>query len=257
MAPGGDDEGVVALGRARPGSAREAVVGHETAPPSPSASASCAALDGHPARAGTGELDGHRPPGAGERAPSTRSHSGRGGHEHERAEQVVQLLGVAQLGPGLLDDRRHHRRVERGEVVRLERQAAPRRDRPRAALLEGRVVEEGVGAPVQDLLGQHRGDHRVDAVGPHLARADLARAPRSGPRGPSPRCSSRRASGARSGGRGSRSARRRSPGRRRAPGRSPPSGRRPPCAGWRAGRGGCPGSAGRRASGTGSSASAR
>ena len=102
------------------------------------------------------------------------AHSCLGAAENQRAEQVVQLLGVAQLGRRLLDDRRDHLGIERGEVVGLERQAAARRHRPRPALLQWRVVEEGVGPPVQDLLGQHRGDHRVDAVRPHLAGADLA-----------------------------------------------------------------------------------
>ncbi len=39
--------------------------------------------------------------------------------------------------------------------MRRHRQAAPERHRPAAALLQGRVVQVGKRAPVQDLVRQH------------------------------------------------------------------------------------------------------
>ena len=94
------------------------------------------------------------------------------------------------------------------------------RDRARAALLERRVVEEGVGVGVQDLVREHRRlgqlARRASGSRPSRDRLEHARAAR---RRPSPRAGSRAASRAPAGGRAARWRRRRGcPGRRAAPG---------------------------------------
>ena len=84
----------------------------------------------------------------------------------------MELLGVAQFRSCLFDHARHHQRIESGQIVGLEGKAPAGRYRPGAALFERGVVQERIRAPVQDLLGEHRRDDRVDAVGPYLAGAN-------------------------------------------------------------------------------------
>ena len=62
-------------------------------------------------------------------------------------------------------------RIERAELARFDRQAAPQRDRARAALLERRVVEERVRAAVQDLVRERRRLGGVAEVHADLARS--------------------------------------------------------------------------------------
>ena len=45
------------------------------------------------------------------------------------------------------------------------------------AFLEGRVVEERVGARVQDLVGEGRGFHGIDAVNANFSRLDALEQP--------------------------------------------------------------------------------
>ena len=68
----------------------------------------------------------------------------------------MQLVGVAQLGRRLVPDPGDGVGVEGGQVPGVDRQAAAQRHRPAAPLLEGGVVEEGVGPAVEDLVGQRR-----------------------------------------------------------------------------------------------------
>ena len=67
----------------------------------------------------------------------------------------MQLVGIARVGPDLLGDPRDRGRVEAGKLVRLDGKTAPQRHRPAAALFQGRVVEIGKRAPVEDLVRQH------------------------------------------------------------------------------------------------------
>ena len=60
-------------------------------------------------------------------------------------------------------------------------QAAAQRDRARAALLERRVVEEGVGVGVQDLVREHRRLGRLAGHAPDLPVVQRGRARRAGP----------------------------------------------------------------------------
>ncbi len=82
-----------------------------------------------------------------------------------REQQVVQLLGPADVGRGLgADPARGRRRVEPAERLGVEGEAPAQLDGPGPALLQRGVVEEGVGLAVQDLVGQHRRLGRVDEV---------------------------------------------------------------------------------------------
>ena len=130
-----------------------------------------AALGGHPPRAGGGKFHAHGPARARERVHPVVPFRPPWG-KHERAEQVVQLLGIPQFGLCLFGDPRHDTRVERSKIACLQRQDTPRRDGARPPLFERGVIEEGIGTPVQDLLGQDRGRHSVDAQRPHVARPD-------------------------------------------------------------------------------------
>ena len=86
-----------------------------------------------------------------------RSHLGVG-DEAETEQRIVQLVGVARFRPGLLAHKLDGRGVETtqvggGRVV----EPAPIDHRLRAALLQGRVVEIGIGPRRQDFERQRRG----------------------------------------------------------------------------------------------------
>ena len=84
----------------------------------------------------------------------------------------MQLLGVARLGPRLVAHARDRVGIESAQLACALGQAAAKRHGARPALLERRVVEVGVGPPVQDLVRERRGLGRVDEVRPHRARLD-------------------------------------------------------------------------------------
>ncbi len=171
MPAGGDDERLVPGQRGGLGRLPRQPVVRTKARPAHERGGELPAFGGHPACAGGGKLDGHGAARAHERGHEVAPvEAGRA--QHQRTEKVVQLLGTAQLRAGLRCDPRHDTRVERGKIARLEGQSPSRRDRPRAAFLQGGVVQEGVGTPVQDLLGQDRRDDRVDAARLHVAGAD-------------------------------------------------------------------------------------
>ena len=174
----------VAVGEGRrPARGRLDHVGHEAAV-GPDERRQRAPLGRHPERPGRGRLGrvassggprGSRPP-----APAS-SGSSRGprpslvGQGAQVEQQVVQLVGG--LGPGLrlLDHRRHRLGVERAQALDdLGRQPAPHRDRARAPLLEGGVVEEGVGVGVQDLVREGGGLGHVARDPPDAPACQLA-----------------------------------------------------------------------------------
>ena len=89
------------------------------------------------------------------------------GEESRGEQRVVQLVGVARVGPGLVAHLRDRRRVERAEIVGGWWARRPARvDRLRAPLLERRVVEERVRLRVQDLVRERR---RLGQVARHAA----------------------------------------------------------------------------------------
>ena len=87
--------------------------------------------------------------------------------KHDQREQrVVQLIGVANHGPGFGGHLRDGLGVERSQASGvLGPERPPQLHRAGAALLERRVVEEGVGIRVQDLVAERRGLARVDGDG--------------------------------------------------------------------------------------------
>ncbi len=89
----------------------------------------------------------------------------------------MQLVGRAQVGPGLLDHRGDRLRIEAPDVVgHRGGQPAPQRDRAGPPLLERGVVEIGVGVGVQDLVGEHGGLRRLARHPPDLAGVDRGEA---------------------------------------------------------------------------------
>jgi hypothetical protein len=91
-----------------------------------------------------------------------------GTHRHERQKHVVKLVRVAhlrcRLGPHTLD----RVGIELAELPGLDRQAAPQRDSPRAALADlGVLVQIGERSPVEDLVSQHAWLDRLQEVNAH------------------------------------------------------------------------------------------
>ena len=167
-----------------------------------------------------------------QRAPSRRwPRASSLGEEAEPDQRVVQLVGVGGLGPGLRAHARDRLGIEPAEIGRgLRGEPAPAHHRLRAALLERRIVEIGVGPGRQHLERERRGLGQVARDDSDLAGFEPPRAAVPGRRCPSPRRGSRRWSGAPADGRASRARRRGS--RRRRSGRETPrrSGPRRPCA---------------------------
>ena len=73
-----------------------------------------------------------------------------------RVEEIVEFLWVSRIGGDLGTDFVDHRLIDQREVACLDRDAAAQRHRARAALLQGRVVQERVRTSVQDLVGEDR-----------------------------------------------------------------------------------------------------
>ncbi len=90
----------------------------------------------------------------------------------EHAERLVHLVGAARLRPCLLAHARDGLRVELADVVgALRIGVAPVLHGLRAALLQRRVVEEGIGPRVQGLERERRG--RGQVARQHAHRAGL------------------------------------------------------------------------------------
>ena len=175
--------------------------------------------------------------------------SGRGGIEHERAQEVVEVVARLRLRRDLGVHRCDRVGIELADRGEVDREPAPDLHRVRAAVLELLVVEERVRPRGEDLVREHRRFGRVDGVHAHRVRLSMRSSRTRRPSTSSASCSVSSTSGARSRCRGSRSARRGCPGTRRPAGTSPPSGRRLPCAGSAAGFGARRGSAARAARG--------
>ena len=87
----------------------------------------------------------------------------------------MQLVGIARHDRRLLAHERHRRGVEPRQIARGDRQAAAQTHRARAALLERRVVEEGIRLAVQDLVRERRRLARVAQMQLDLAALDSKR----------------------------------------------------------------------------------
>ena len=69
----------------------------------------------------------------------------------------MQLVGVADIGPCLSANTLDGSRIERSQIGGIGRLVCPARvHRLGTALLERRIVEEGVGPRVQDLVRERR-----------------------------------------------------------------------------------------------------
>ena len=151
-----------------------------------------------------------------DRAPGPRStsssHSGRqsvaGADDHERAQQVVQVVGGRRARAR---SRRAPARWPRGRGAPIDAEVdgepAPQVHRVGAPVLELLVVEERVRPGGEDLVREHRRLGGVDAVHRDRARLDALEQRRAARRRRAPRAACRRWSGARARGRGSRSGR--------------------------------------------------
>ena len=94
--------------------------------------------------------------------------------DHSQGEQgVVELVGIADQGPGIAGGAVYGLWVEASQVAAGLRQRAAQGDRPGAALFQRGVVQEGVGHGVEDLVAEHRWLGRV--TGQHLDVAPLYR----------------------------------------------------------------------------------
>ena len=90
-------------------------------------------------------------------------------YDAQRQQGVVQFVGIADGGPGegrLVPD---GVRIQRGQVAGILGQSAAQGDGPGSPLLQRRIVQEGIGHGVENLVGKHRRLHRV--LGEHLYRA--------------------------------------------------------------------------------------
>ena len=100
------------------------------------------------------------------------------GQEAEPDQRVVQLVGVRGIGPGLGAHARDRLGIEPAEVGGgLRREPAPRHHRLRAALLERRVVEIGVGPRRQHLERERRGLGQIARDDPDRARLEPRQQP--------------------------------------------------------------------------------
>ena len=96
------------------------------------------------------------------------------GQEAGQRQRVVQLVRRPRLGPGLEAHLADRLRVEAADgrgLLRVQQVAGA--DRPRAALLGRRVVEERVGPRADDLLGQRRRRRELPREDLHLPAASV------------------------------------------------------------------------------------
>ena len=96
------------------------------------------------------------------------------GEDGEREEGVVHFVGVADRGPRPRRFLGDGVGAEGAEVAGVVGEGAAERYGAGAALLEGGVVEEGVGHRVEQLVGEHGGLGRVFAEDLDLAVFDAA-----------------------------------------------------------------------------------
>ena len=94
------------------------------------------------------------------------------GDGHQAEQRVVHLLGVAGVRPGFLGDPRDGVGVQRAQVSRALGQRPTQAHGSRAAFLDRRVVEVGVGLAAHDLMRHRRGLDGVPGVQPDLTRLD-------------------------------------------------------------------------------------
>ena len=95
--------------------------------------------------------------------------------EAQAAERFVQLIGVAHGRPGFRDDLCDGGGIQRGGAFRIVGgQGAAHLHGAGAALFERRVVEEGVGVGVQNLVREGRGFGRIDGHSLNRAFGDVA-----------------------------------------------------------------------------------
>ena len=78
------------------------------------------------------------------------------GENAEGQESVVELMDVPNEGPGVAGRGVDGLAVEGAEVSRVLRQGAAQGHGTGAALLQGCVVQEGVGHGIEDLMGEDR-----------------------------------------------------------------------------------------------------
>ncbi len=90
----------------------------------------------------------------------------------------MQLVGVARLGPRLPAHFIDGARIEAAELAPEPGIDPPQRHRPRAPLLERRVVEKGIGIGVENLMGHGRRRRRIDGDRRDGAALDLREQPR-------------------------------------------------------------------------------
>ena len=77
------------------------------------------------------------------------------GTQHdERQEQIVQLFRIAHFRTRLIDHTGNRLGIEASELSGLHGKPPTQRHRPGSALLERRIVQEGIGSTVQDLVRQ-------------------------------------------------------------------------------------------------------
>ena len=67
--------------------------------------------------------------------------------------EVLQFVGIPNVRRGVLADLLDGRRRQGAHPSRQVRVGAAQRDGPRPPFLQGRVVQEGVGVGIQDLVG--------------------------------------------------------------------------------------------------------
>ena len=173
-----------------------------------------------------------RPAPSGGRGTRSAPHISRSVKKPSMTRASCSGVGGVGVRPRLRPDPLDGLRIEPPEVGRARRvEPAPRRYRPRAALLERGIVEERVRLRVEDLVREGRGLRQVASVHRDLAPLDAFEEGRRDRRRPSPRAGRRGWSGARGGGPGSRALR---PGSRRTRsgrGTRPRRGPRPASAG--------------------------
>ena len=85
------------------------------------------------------------------------------GNNDEPVEQIVELVLVADIGPGFFADLADGVGIEAASFAEeIVRDHAAHVDGAGAALLDGCIVEEGVGVGVEQAVGEDGGDRGVD-----------------------------------------------------------------------------------------------
>ena len=79
---------------------------------------------------------------------------GEGRGNDQRQQQVVQLVGIPEIGTGLGPDSRNGVGIKGSQIAGLHREAPPEGNGAAPALLKRRIVEERVGPGIEDLVGE-------------------------------------------------------------------------------------------------------